>query len=108
MEPQRAAAQKQAENVAVRLKPWGDVAVESGRAFESAKPECDAMVDSIAAPLVEGAAREQGVDVKLLCAVIDQESGFHPCAISYQRSVRTDATHAGDSRVVPGCGPVRR
>jgi soluble lytic murein transglycosylase-like protein len=82
MEKQRAAAQKQAETAGARLKPWGDTIVEAGPAFESAKPECDALADSIAAPLVEGAAKEQGVDAKLLHAVIDQESGFHPCAVS--------------------------
>jgi soluble lytic murein transglycosylase-like protein len=82
MEQQRAAAQKQAEIAGARLRPWGETIVEPGPAFESAKPECDAMADSIAMPLVEGAAKEQGVDAKLLRAVIDQESGFHPCAIS--------------------------
>jgi soluble lytic murein transglycosylase-like protein len=82
MEQQRAAARKQAETAGARLKPWGELIVEPGPAFESAKPECDALADSIAAPLVEGAAKEQSVDAKLLRAVIDQESGFHPCAIS--------------------------
>jgi soluble lytic murein transglycosylase-like protein len=82
MEMQRAAARKQAETVGARLKPWGEVTVEAGPSFESAKPECDALADSIATPLVDGAAKEQGVDAKLLRAVIDQESGFHPCAIS--------------------------
>jgi hypothetical protein len=62
MEQQCAAAQKQAENAGARLKPWGEVMFESGPAFESAKPECDAMAESVATPLVEGAAREQGVD----------------------------------------------
>jgi soluble lytic murein transglycosylase-like protein len=40
------------------------------------------MADSVATPLVERAATEHGVDAKLLRAVIDQESGFHPCASS--------------------------
>ncbi len=82
LEQQRAAAQKQAETAGARLKPWGDVIVEPGPAFESVKPECDPLADSVATPLVEGAAKEEGVDIKLLRAVIDQESGFHPCAIS--------------------------
>ena len=79
---QREAIQKQAESVGARLKPWGDPIVEPGPAFESAAFECDALADSVATPLVEGAAKEQGVDPKLLRAVIDQESGFHPCAVS--------------------------
>jgi Transglycosylase SLT domain len=82
LEQQRAAVQRQGETVGARLKLWGDVTVEPGLAFESAKPECDALADSIAGPLVEGAAKQQGVDAKLIRAVIDQESGFHPCAIS--------------------------
>jgi soluble lytic murein transglycosylase-like protein len=82
VEQQRAAAQKQAENTGARLKPWGEVTVEAGPSFEAANPQCDALAESIATPLVDGAAKEQGVDSKLLRAVIDQESGFHPCAIS--------------------------
>lgn len=82
MEQQRAAARQQAQSVGAWLKPWGETEVEPGPGFESSKPECDALADSVVAPLVEGAAKEQGVDSKLLHAVIEEESGFHPCAIS--------------------------
>jgi hypothetical protein len=82
MDKQRAAAQKQAESVGARLKPWGDTITEVGPAFESEKPTCDPLADTVTTPLIDGAAQEQGVDTKLLRAVIDQESGFRPCAIS--------------------------
>src|SRR5580698_11017665 len=82
MAKQRAAVQTQAESVGARLKPWGDTITEAGPAFESEKPTCDPLADSVTTPLIDGAAQEQGVDTKLLRAVIDQESGFRPCAIS--------------------------
>jgi soluble lytic murein transglycosylase-like protein len=43
---------------------------------------CDPIDDAVVAPIVDGAAQSQKVDPKLLRAVIDQESGFHPCAQS--------------------------
>jgi soluble lytic murein transglycosylase-like protein len=83
IEKQRAAVQMQAQTAGARLKPWGNTIVEPGPAFfESAKFDCDALDGAVAAPLVEAAAKDEGVDAKLLRAVIDQESGFHPCAIS--------------------------
>jgi soluble lytic murein transglycosylase-like protein len=82
IERQRAAVQQQAQNAGARLKPWGATITEVGPGFESAKPECEALAESVALPLVENAARTQGVDSKLLRAVVEQESGFHPCAIS--------------------------
>ena len=45
-------------------------------------PRLDGRTDAVAAPLIDGAAQQQGVDAKLLRAVIDQESGFRPCAVS--------------------------
>lgn len=82
MEKQRSAAQKQAESVGARLKPWGESITEAGPAFDSEKPACDPLADIVTTPLIDGAAQEQGVDTKLLRAVIDQESGFRPCAVS--------------------------
>lgn len=79
---QREAVQKQAESVGARLKPWGDAITESGPAFEAEKPACDPLADAVSTPLIDGAAQQQGLDTKLLRAVIDQESGFRPCAIS--------------------------
>lgn len=44
--------------------------------------ECDAMADADVTSLVDKAAGREGVDPKLVRAVIRQESGFRPCAIS--------------------------
>lgn len=82
MDKQRSAAQKQAASVGARLKPWGDTITDAGPAFEAEKPACDPLADTVTTPLIDGAAQEQGVDTKLLRAVMDQESGFRPCAIS--------------------------
>jgi len=43
---------------------------------------CDPMDDAVVAPIIATAAESLKVDPKLLRAVIDQESGFHPCAVS--------------------------
>jgi soluble lytic murein transglycosylase-like protein len=40
------------------------------------------LADAVAAPLIDGAAQQAGVDSKLLRAVIDRESAFRPCATS--------------------------
>lgn len=82
MDKQRVAAQTQAASVGARLKPWGDPVTESGPAFESENVACDPLADADTTPLIDGAAQKEGVDAKLLRAVIDRESGFRPCAVS--------------------------
>ena len=43
---------------------------------------CDPVPEESVAPVLLGAAQREGLDHKLLTAVIEQESGFRPCAIS--------------------------
>lgn len=43
---------------------------------------CDPVPEESVAPAVMGAAQRESLDPKLLTAVIEQESGFRPCAIS--------------------------
>jgi soluble lytic murein transglycosylase-like protein len=43
---------------------------------------CDPVPEDSVAPAVLGAAQRESLDPKLLTAVIQQESGFRPCAIS--------------------------
>ena len=81
IEQQRAAARKQAELAGARLTPWGGISVRDGPTFDSAA-ECEPQPDSDAAPLIDAASKEQSVDARLLRAVIEQESGFRPCAVS--------------------------
>jgi soluble lytic murein transglycosylase-like protein len=45
-------------------------------------PACDPIDDGVVSPLIDTAAKAQQLDPKLLRAVIEQESGFRPCAIS--------------------------
>jgi hypothetical protein len=59
-------------------------AISQYRAREPADlvPECDPMPEEEVAPIVEGAAKARQLPPKLLRAVIAQESGFRPCAVS--------------------------
>jgi len=43
---------------------------------------CDPVPEESVAPVLLGAAQRESLDPKLLTAVIQQESGFRPCAIS--------------------------
>ena len=43
---------------------------------------CEPIEESVVGPMIENASQAQKVEPKLLRAVIDQESGFHPCALS--------------------------
>jgi len=43
---------------------------------------CDPVPEESVAPILMGAAQRESLDPKLLTAVIEQESGFRPCAIS--------------------------
>jgi len=68
---QREAVRKQAERLGLWLLPWSD-----------GPPACDALADDVAAPLIEAAAKAQELDPKLVRAVMEQESGLRPCAVS--------------------------
>lgn len=84
------AARKQAESVGAWLVPGRradppDFSA-SGKGAETlssaADPACDVMSEESIAGIIEAAAKEQSVLPKLLHAVIEQESRFHPCAVS--------------------------
>ena len=49
---------------------------------EAPEPVCDAIPDSVVAPLIEGAAKTQQLTPQLIRAVIEKESAFRPCAVS--------------------------
>lgn len=44
--------------------------------------DCQPVPEAQVAPAVEEAARREGLESRLIAAVIEQESGFRPCAIS--------------------------
>jgi len=47
-------------------------------------PDCDPLPAESLAPLLAQAAQKEGLDPSLLRAVVEQESGFRPCALSPQ------------------------
>jgi soluble lytic murein transglycosylase-like protein len=84
--------QKQAESVGAWLVPGSvaevarppdppDIPV-SGAAHAPSKAPCDPIGEESVAPIIDGAAKAQNVHPNLLRAVIEQESRFHPCAVS--------------------------
>jgi soluble lytic murein transglycosylase-like protein len=94
---QRESIRKQAESVGAWLVPDRDPdATLPADPAESAKPDipassaaqtaskapCDPLGEALVAPIIDGAAKAQSVHPKLLRAVIEQESRFHPCAVS--------------------------
>lgn len=44
--------------------------------------DCEPLADSVIAPLINANAKSQDVKPELLRAVIEQESGYRPCAVS--------------------------
>ena len=85
MAKQRAAIAAQREAV----RKQGEMATEwqaQSRALQpelaSSVAECDPIADVEITPLIDRAAQQHQVDTKLLRGVIEQESGFRPCATS--------------------------
>jgi soluble lytic murein transglycosylase-like protein len=78
---QRASIKRQAQNLQLWMAPWSDGPPEVA-APATAPPACDRIGDEIVAPLIDGAAKAHAVEPKLIRAVIEQESGFRPCAVS--------------------------
>jgi soluble lytic murein transglycosylase-like protein len=84
MELQKEASRKQAEAVGAWLRPFdppppplrGPVAVLA------AEDPCDRLPDADLAPIIDETAKKHDVEPRLLHAVMEQESGFHPCALS--------------------------
>jgi soluble lytic murein transglycosylase-like protein len=75
---QREAVRKQSE-MAVQWHAHSQ-AMPSG--IEAPAADCDPIADVELTPLIDRAAQQHQVDTKLLRGVIEQESGFRPCAIS--------------------------
>jgi soluble lytic murein transglycosylase-like protein len=85
IEQQRASVQKQVTSVTGKTTapgsfftvPWVD-----GMASRFVPPPCDAMATQDLDQLIEKNSKEQGVKQDLIRAVINQESGNRPCAVS--------------------------
>ena len=85
---QRAAVRQQAQSTGAWLLPWSDDPPIAGSdepaisAPSSSSSPCDLIDDAVAAPLIETAAKANEIQAPLLHAIIEQESAFHPCAVS--------------------------
>ena len=75
IEKQRAAVRKQAQSAGATLIPWSPGPI-------LARADCDPIANDVVTPLIENAARANDLPVTLIRGVIDQESGYRPCAVS--------------------------
>ena len=85
---QRAAIQKQVASVSPpavgRDAQWGDASFFTApiSAVTESSADCDPLPEDQLSSLIQDAAQQTGVDAKLVRAVIEQESGGRPCALS--------------------------
>ena len=77
---QRLAARQQHDSAV----PWmlATPPVDATSGMDAAAEDCDPIGDPELTPLIASAARQHQVEPKLLRGLIEQESGFHACAIS--------------------------
>jgi soluble lytic murein transglycosylase-like protein len=76
---QRAASRIQAESLGLWLMPLPD----RPRLASADPPDCDPIDNSLVDPLIADAAKQHGIEPKLIRAVIERESAFRPCAVSF-------------------------
>ncbi len=83
VEKQREAVRRQAKDAGATLIPWSPPSPsESSEASAPPPPACDPIAADIVTPLIESAAKANGLPVPMVRAVIEQESGYRPCAVS--------------------------
>ena len=79
---QRESVRKQAQSAGIRLAIGELGAAPSDPVAPSADMPCDPIPDISIAPIIDGAAQNHSLETRVLRAVIEQESGFHACAVS--------------------------
>jgi soluble lytic murein transglycosylase-like protein len=84
IEQQLASAERQRESARIQAEsiqnpPPAPARVPSAPAVTA---PCDPLPETLLTPLVESAAQQHHLAPRLLRAVIEQESAFHPCAVS--------------------------
>jgi hypothetical protein len=79
---QRAAIQKQASMVPVKMGPPSSFFTTSFSPAGEGSMDCDPLPADQLDPLIQEAAQKSGVEAQLVRAVIDQESARRPCALS--------------------------
>src|ERR1035438_6742289 len=77
---QRLAVKQQRDSVV----PWmlATPRIEATSGMEAAAEDCDPIGDPELTPLITSAAQQHKLEPRLLRGVIEQESGFHACAMS--------------------------
>ena len=78
IQKQMAAARQQAQSAGAWLMPGASEETVPG----PPPAACEVLADAVTAPLIEAAAQNNQLEPAVLHAIIEQESGFHPCAIS--------------------------
>lgn len=78
MAQQQAAARTQAQSAGAKLIPWGPGPTLAA----SVEGDCDPVDAAVVNPMIDAASKDSGVQVKLLRAVIERESGYRACAVS--------------------------
>jgi soluble lytic murein transglycosylase-like protein len=81
LDKQREAVRKQAKDAGATLIPWSPGPFDAPPAA-AAPPACDAIADDVVKPFIESAAKDNSLPVTMVRAVIEQESGYLPCAVS--------------------------
>jgi soluble lytic murein transglycosylase-like protein len=76
MASQKDAARAQAQALGAILIPWSPPLAPSA--------DCEPIAQDIVTPLIESAAKENQLEAKLVRAVIEQESAYFACAVSYK------------------------
>jgi soluble lytic murein transglycosylase-like protein len=84
IEKQREAVRKQAKDAGATLIPWSASPFSDAPAAAVDPPSCDAITDEAVTPLIESAAQANSLPVTMVRAVIEQESGYRPCALSHK------------------------
>lgn len=82
LEKQRAAAQIQRESTRQQAELAGPGPLEHRLAPLWTPPACEPIADAALTALLDAVAQTQQLEARLLRAVIEQESGFYPCAVS--------------------------
>jgi len=80
MSLQQLSVRRQAESLGLWMQPGAPAPAAPAGAADP--PACDPIAESVVAPLIENAAKAQNLETKVIRAVIEQESGFRPCALS--------------------------
>ncbi len=78
---QRESIAKQKDAVRAQAKAVGAWLIPGA---QPPQPPCDPIDDDLVNPLIDSAAKEQKIEPTLVRAVIQQESGFRPCAVSFK------------------------